>query len=66
MEKPRIIRAVSVIMFGGCVVACDAYRRGLSPALAAGTGLFIATASTGLLVLIFIIRWVGRSTRRDT
>lgn len=52
MRWSGLARALSVILAG-------------SGASAAGVGLFIATASAGLLGLFLLIRQLGRATRRD-
>lgn len=61
----RVARTLSVVLGCSGAVAGGALARGSSPTQAAGAGLFIASASLGLLVILLAIRQVGRATRRD-
>jgi hypothetical protein len=65
MNRTRIGRAVPVILGGSGAFAGGSLARGASPAEAAGAGLFVALAATGLIAALLMVRRVGRATRRD-
>lgn len=63
MDRSRIKRAIPVIVGCSGIVAGSSYARGASLGGAAGAGLFIALASTGILAAFLMIRQLGRWTR---
>jgi hypothetical protein len=65
MKGSRIARALPVILGCSGAFAGGARASGSSLSQAAGAGLLIAVASTGLLALLLAIGRIGRETRRS-
>jgi xanthine/uracil permease len=65
MRWSRIARILPVILGCSGAFAGGVYASGSSPSQATVAGLFIASASTGILAVLLAIHHVGRATRRS-